>query len=145
MKIQEIFNLILESNVGSHSGAGVIFFDGESVLMLKDNTSRWSFPGGKPIEGETPEETAKRESFEEVGSCPGNIIDFIKFENDNRIFYSYFSKVKDKFDVTISDEHVCFEWVPYQTLDKIPLKRYIRKNLNSIFKKLTLIKNNCNI
>jgi 8-oxo-dGTP pyrophosphatase MutT (NUDIX family) len=139
MKIQEIFNLILESNIGNHSGAGIIFFDGECVLMLKDNTRKWSFPGGKPVEGESPEQTAKRESLEEIGSCPGKIIDYIKFENDNRIFYSYFSKVENKFKIKLSDEHVNYRWVPVSQIKQIPLKRYIKKNINSILNKIELI------
>jgi len=139
MKIQEVFNMMMESNVGNHSGAGILFFNGKDVLVLKDSTSKWGFPGGKPVQGETPEQTAERESIEEVGSCPGEQVDVLKFENDNRIFYSYFYKVTDRFNVKLSDEHVKYKWIPFKTLKDIPLKRYVKKNLKQILTKLELI------
>lgn len=139
MKIQDIFNLIIEGNVGNHSGAGIIFFDGISVLLLKDDTDKWSFPGGKPVQGESPGQTAERESTEEVGVCPGKQVDVLRFENDNRIFYSYFYKVQHRFKVKLSNEHLKYLWLPYRELKNIPLKRYVRKNLKQILSKLELI------
>lgn len=139
MKIQEIFNLMMESNVGNHSGAGIIFFDGFNVLVLKDSTNKWGFPGGKPVQGETPEQTAERESTEEIGSCPGEQVDVMKFVNDDRIFYSYFYKVSNRFNVKLSDEHVKYKWLPVKELRDIPLKRYVKKNLKQILTKLELI------
>lgn len=35
-----------------------------------DHPGEWCFPGGKIENGETPEEAARREAIEEVGSCP---------------------------------------------------------------------------
>jgi len=145
MKIQDIFNLMLEKKVGNFSGAGIIFFDGQCVLLLKDNTDKWGFPGGKPIQGETPEETAKRESEEEIGSCPGIIVDVLKFENDDRTFYSFFSKINRQFKVKLSDEHVKYKWIPLANLRFTPLKRYIKKNLKNITAKLELINISSNI
>jgi len=145
MKIQDIFNLMLEKNVGNFSGAGIIFFDGDNVLLLKDNTDKWGFPGGKPNQGESPEQTAKRESEEEIGSCPGKIVDVLKFENDERTFYTYFSKVSSQFNIRLSDEHVKYKWVPFTDLKFTSLKRYIKKNLKNIITKLELINNSPNI
>jgi len=136
MKLQEVYNLIIESGIGQFSGAGIIFFDGKNVLLLKKHGGRWVFPGGKPIQGETPLETAKRETKEEVGKVSGENIGELKFEHDNRTFYSYIFRIKKPFDVKISDEHVDFTWINYTQLTKMKLHRNVFKTLKGVIKKL---------
>jgi 8-oxo-dGTP pyrophosphatase MutT (NUDIX family) len=132
MKIQDIFNEIMRHQVGSFSGAGVIFFDGKDVLVLKKPNKCWGFPGGKPNEGETPEDTARREAKEEVGSCPGHFIKKIKLSNDSRTFYSFISLVDEPFRVSISEEHLESQWINYNKLKKIKLQKYVYKFLPDI-------------
>jgi 8-oxo-dGTP pyrophosphatase MutT (NUDIX family) len=136
MEIQDIFNKIIKSKVGHYSGAGVIFFDGKEVLVLKKPNKCWGFPGGKPNEGEAPEQTARRESEEEIGSCPGKFIKELPLENDSRMFYSFISLVDKPFDVYISDEHLAYEWVDYNKLKKIKLQKYVYKFLKHIIEEL---------
>lgn len=59
----------------------VLFFTREGKILVIKRTSNpldpWSgqmaLPGGKKEDGESCEETAKREAFEEVGIRPGNL------------------------------------------------------------------------
>jgi 8-oxo-dGTP pyrophosphatase MutT (NUDIX family) len=142
MKLQDVYNLILESGVGRFSGAGIIFFDNKNVLMLKKPNNKWVFPGGKPIMGETPLETAMRESTEEVGSCPGNMVDKLMFENDDRIFCSFIFKIDRPFEVVISAEHKDYSWIDYREIKKVRLQNNIYRTANTVIKvldKLTLI------
>lgn len=141
MKIQDIFNKIIESKSGCFSGAGVIFFDGEKILMLKNPNKCWGFPGGKPNGGEEPTVTAVRESVEEIGSCPGKFIREILFKNDSRVFYSFVSKVNEPFKVKLSDEHLDYKWIDYNKLKKMKLQKYIYKSLTKIVQELDDIKN----
>lgn len=136
MKLQEVYNLLIESGIGQFSGAGIIFFDGKKVLMLKKPGGRWSFPGGKPIQGETPLQTAKRETKEEVGIIKGENIGELKFEQDDRTFHSFIYRVKKPFEVSISDEHIDFTWINFKKLSKIKLHRNVYNSLKIVTKKL---------
>lgn len=136
MKIQDVFNLIVESGVGRFSGAGIIFFDGKSVLLLKKTNSRWCFPGGKPVQGETPLQTAKREAKEEIGKCPGHIVSELKFELDERTFHSFISKVNKPFEVNISDEHSDYTWIHYKRIRDFKLHKNIFRSLKTVERKL---------
>lgn len=136
MKIQEVYNLILESRVGRFSGAGIVFFDGKHVLMLKKPNNRWCFPGGKPVQGETPIQTAKREAREEIGKCPGEIVSELVFENDDRTFHSFISKVDKSFSIDISEEHKDYTWADYRKLRDYKLHKNVFSSLKKIVKKL---------
>lgn len=41
--------------------------EGKILVVRHVNGGHWGFPKGRPEEGETPQETAKRELFEETG------------------------------------------------------------------------------
>jgi 8-oxo-dGTP pyrophosphatase MutT (NUDIX family) len=140
MKLQEVYNLIVENKVGRFSGAGIIFFDGEDVLLLKKPNGRWVFPGGKPIQGETPIQTARRETKEEVGKCPGEVIKEIVFHEDNRTFHSFISNIKEKFEVNISSEHTDYTWISYNKIRDLKLHKNVFKSLNKICQSLKEIK-----
>lgn len=140
MKLQEVYDLIVESGIGQFSGAGIIFFDGSNVLLLRKNNGYWVFPGGKPIAGETPLQTAERETKEEVGKVVGENIAEIKFEMDSRTFYSFIFKINKPFDVELSDEHKDFTWVNYKKVRDMRLHKNIAKTIKTVIKKLSTLK-----
>ena len=111
-------------------GAGIMLVtpDDEVLFLLRSPTSNhpneWDFPGGKADDDETPEETAKRETAEEIGSRPygelskiadtsskddsGSDVDFITFRQFIR------HKFTPKLDPS---EHTKFVWA---SLDNPP-------------------------
>ena len=52
------------------------------------------------------------------------------------MFYSFISLVDKPFDVTISDEHLAYDWVDYTRLKKIKLQKYVYKFLKHIIENL---------
>lgn len=53
-------------NEGKDSGFGCIVFENNKILMInKDN--KWQLPKGRPKKGESPKDTAIRETIEETG------------------------------------------------------------------------------
>lgn len=57
----------------------VLAFDGDKLLLTKLNARGWDIPGGHIEAGETPEEAARRELFEETGAHV-NDLDFLGYE-----------------------------------------------------------------
>ncbi len=58
-----------------HSAGGVLFKD-NLVLLIQNPSNVWTFPKGLIEEGETPEEAALREVYEETG-VRGEILDYV--------------------------------------------------------------------
>ncbi len=58
-----------------HSAGGVLFKDGE-VLLIMNPSNKWTFPKGLVEKGESIEETAIREVYEETG-IKGKVIKHI--------------------------------------------------------------------
>ncbi len=57
------------------SAGGVLFRD-DKVLLIQNPSGVWTFPKGLIEKGETPEEAAVREVYEETG-IRGRILDFV--------------------------------------------------------------------
>src|SRR5574337_1834777 len=96
-----------------HKGAGVMFVapDGHCLFLKRaEGGTRpgvWAWPGGTPEEGETPEETAKRETNEEIGIG----IDDELVPIDARDGFSTFgATTQKKFRPMLNDEHTDFVW-----------------------------------
>ncbi|CAG8521995.1 16986_t:CDS:2, partial [Racocetra persica] len=71
---QLIKDVIVESQEKNTSFIRVIIQNKEGkILMIKEKKRGWMFPGGKIEEGETPEEAAKREVFEETNLVVKNL------------------------------------------------------------------------
>lgn len=111
-------------------GAGIMLItpQDEVLFLLRspdaNHPDEWDFPGGRADENETPEQTARRETHEEIGATPygqlekiadteskddsGSDVDFITFKQ--HIMHKFTPKI-DK------SEHTKFVWA---TLDNPP-------------------------
>lgn len=102
---------------------GAVIYRGKKFLLMKPTKSKhWGSPRGRVERGETEEETARREVFEETGLK--NIVFAPHFRKMNRytmfrgpeeierqvIFFLAESKSGD---VVLSDEHSDFEWLSF--------------------------------
>ncbi len=133
MNIFTAYKIIKESKINRFTGAGIIFYDGEKVLLLKKPNKKWGFVGGKPIEEETPLETAKREAKEEIGTLKGDNKKELKIKIRGNTYYTYIFKVKEAFqDITLSDEHIDFSWVKVENLEKLKLSKIFEIALKEI-------------
>jgi 8-oxo-dGTP diphosphatase len=79
-------------------GIGVIVWRGDEVLLIRRGrppaAGEWSFPGGAQRVGETAEQAARRELFEETGLSVGALqlaghVDSIHRDADGKIEYHY--------------------------------------------------------
>ncbi len=122
--------------------AGILFTDGESFLILLRNSKNkiWSIPGGKQEEGENSWQTACRETKEEIGHLPkgdeiGKFPDLFK----NNYFVTYVVLVKNKFDCTLSEEHLDYKWIKFNEFNEYNLHERLLNKLD-LFKNFIFIK-----
>jgi 8-oxo-dGTP pyrophosphatase MutT (NUDIX family) len=115
---------------------GVVLFRNEDgrhlYLLLHYEEGHWDFPKGHVEEGESEHEAAVRETVEETGISD---IDFV-FGFRERIEYSYMREGRtmrkevyfflartESSEVGLSDEHVGFEWLPYdEAIERLTFK-----------------------
>lgn len=107
--------------------AGVIVFklvDGERhYLLLHYPDGHWGFPKGKIELGESKQQAAERELFEETGLHATLIDDFERYysyiftDTDGilarKVVHFFLGKVPDN-EVKISHEHQDFIWLPFE-------------------------------
>ncbi len=110
-------------------GAVVYRVDGgeRQYLLLHYNGGHWDFPKGHVEEGETEEQTARREVLEETGIAEVEIhpafretMEYFfkrggKLVEKEVVFFA--GKTKSK-QVKLSDEHIGFAWLPYESAKK---------------------------
>jgi ADP-ribose pyrophosphatase len=79
-------------------GVGAVVFQDDRILMIKRGKSpskgMWSIPGGRLELGETLQEAAEREVFEETGltvkaGTPLFVFDMVARDDDGRVKYHY--------------------------------------------------------
>ena len=111
--------------------AGIILFNklNEKFLLLNYPSKHWDFVKGKMEKGETPHETAIRETKEETGITDIEFIDgfkeeisytlFINHEEINKKVIFYLAKTNST-EIKISEEHLDFIWLNFKdAIDKI--------------------------
>ncbi|MFN8488984.1 MAG: NUDIX domain-containing protein [Caldilineaceae bacterium] len=59
--------------IGLITSALGLFFEGDCLLMTHLHSRGWDIPGGHVERGETPEQTVRREVYEETGAQLGEI------------------------------------------------------------------------
>ena len=106
--------------------AGIVLFRNASnkneFLLLNYPQGHWDFVKGKVEQGETPYETASRETKEETGISDIKFIDGFeesveynfKFNNeDNHKTVVFFLAKTNEKKITLSHEHNDFVWLEY--------------------------------
>ena len=105
--------------------AGMILFrrtPEPHYLLLHYESGHWDFPKGHIESGEDPEETAKRELQEETGISEMRLVD--GYRQTLRYFFRqkgigifkvviFFLGETTQYEVTLSAEHVGFDWLSY--------------------------------
>lgn len=129
------------SKVKGKKAAGIFFTDGKKVLMLKrreEDDGTWALPGGKAHKGESQIGAAIRETKEETGleSIPGYRFEDFTSHNGRKIFTCYMYRVRDTFDVTLSEEHTDWEWMDLDDLDSQNLHPKFRESLPRYLKSI---------
>jgi len=119
-------------------GAGFVFTDGNSILLLKrsekgDQGGKWGLPGGKAEEGETYLGAGQRETREEIGKLPnGRRIGVIDSKDGHFHFRTYICLVPKRFDCKISDEHDDWNWFDFNELNNIKIHKKMLHVLGDI-------------
>lgn len=105
--------------------------DGHLLLLqcssAKEEAGKWGVPGGKAEINELPEDTAKRELFEETGiqvehsdlESMGRLY-FRKTEVDY-VYHLFRVSLSKRPEVRLSSEHPTYCWAKFQELDSLPL------------------------
>ncbi|MGD2106593.1 MAG: bis(5'-nucleosyl)-tetraphosphatase [Nitrosopumilaceae archaeon] len=110
------------------TSAGIVLFRRENdkilFLLLHYPSGHWDFVKGKMEKGETPHETAIRETREETGITDVTFLDNFEewiqynFQYDgelvNKKVVFFLAETKSK-DVEISHEHLDYTWMDYVT------------------------------
>ena len=122
--------------------AGVILFnelDGR-FLLLNYPSKHWDFVKGKMEKGETPHETALRETNEETGITDVEFLDGFEqeieyyFHVDNQDIHKkvifFLGKTKTS-DVILSHEHLNFIWLDFRDA----LKKITYNNAKNLLRK----------
>ena len=108
----------------NNSANVIIVRDGKTLLLMRAvgwKTGHWGPPGGHIDQGETPEQAAVRETFEESGlRIKASDLKFLmkKTKKDFRDIYFY---ITDKFSgkaIRLSNEHKGFTWVDMKRIDE---------------------------
>lgn len=125
----------------AYEGAGFIYLTKKNtVLILQKPNKKWTFPGGHATIFEEPQETAMRESMEELGLVPeGKIIgylEYIKPDTKGKCF-SFIMKIKKEFKPKLSSEHHDFKWVSVSKLKNEAFSRSVKQVIPLLNQKLS--------
>ncbi len=100
-----------------------LVYRGKKFLLLKNTYSKnWTAPGGQVEKGETDEQTARREAFEETGIKNLVFVPHFKKVNIYPMYRGtkkverhvlYFLAESKSGEVELSAEHIAYEWLDF--------------------------------
>jgi 8-oxo-dGTP pyrophosphatase MutT (NUDIX family) len=96
---------------------GVLFApDGDVLVVQRTSDEGWELPGGRLGAGEDADEGVKREIVEETGldidlGKPVHAIAWRNDDDNGRFGVYYYATVAER-SVSLSHEHVEYEWLP---------------------------------
>lgn len=106
----------------------------------KTQPGRWEVPGGKFETGETPQQCAKRELFEETGVQLDTLsprgTSYVCGDDCHYVFHLFKAKVKNKPLITLSQEHQNYAWLTPEEAKHKPLVIGEEMALKTYFKKV---------
>ncbi|MDE2180312.1 MAG: NUDIX domain-containing protein [candidate division NC10 bacterium] len=123
--------------------AGVILFrraPEPHYLLLHYESGHWDFPKGHIEPGEDAQQTARRELKEETGISEVSFL--VGYKQTLRYFFRqkgigifkiviYFLAETDQSEVSLSHEHIGFDWLPYD----LAMRRLTFKNSQDLLAK----------
>ncbi len=112
---------------------GIVENNGKFLVLKKandfisENIGKWECPGGKIVDGETPQGTVLRELKEET-NITGEIVKelpkiYIKTENAESTCFVFLIKANDK-KVELSNEHSEFKWIKPKEFKNLDLVKF---------------------
>lgn len=115
-----------------HIAACYLEIEGKILLLQlpegKKEAGKWGVPAGKFEGGESPEEAAKRELFEETGIAvdPATQMQYlgalyIRKPEIDYIYHSFRVHLPAMPEVHISHEHQDYRWASAQEMEEMPL------------------------
>lgn len=118
--------------------AGILFTDGEKILLLKraegDGKNTWGLPGGGAKGTETALETAKRETQEECGidEIPGNEFSQLTQEDSKSSWTTFLYSVNPSHvAVKLSHEHSDWKWFEVADLGDATLHPKLKPQISA--------------
>jgi 8-oxo-dGTP pyrophosphatase MutT (NUDIX family) len=120
-------------------GAGICLMtpQGEALFLLRSPTSNhpgeWDLPGGKSDGNETPEQTAKRETMEEIGGLPYGELRLMTSVQDLEgvDFVTFGMDITKKFTPKLQlEEHTAYKWAPLGSPPQ-PLHPGVKKTIDA--------------
>lgn len=126
---------------------GTVIENSGAYLLLHYASGHWDFPKGHVEGKETEEETARRELLEETGISNVALVEGFK----ERVSYYYSFRGKNRFkeviyllmktsekEVRLSDEHIGFQWLPYDEA----MKQLTFENAKKVLEKAHILMGN---
>ncbi len=114
--------------------AAIIEKDNQFLVIEKIKTSSigqvWEFPGGKCQQGECPKDAVIRECLEELNLSivPGDLLFEHRFVNKEQKYrMDVFAVSHFSGEITLSNDHLAYQWVPKEQLESLPMSRSDRK------------------